>query len=166
MTHDVTEVVPRAGRDFQQAFFLNTFQQVNEVWRDAYNAFFQRIPGQRSGQGPREAGESEAGQYLKKGGRAGFQRQGDTTIGQLQVEFKLKDLKTGFHRTPGFSLSRHRSLRRHENQQRRPCKKALIPGVIDRTPISDREWIPNRDRFRCHFAVFRKVSKLYVYLFV
>ena len=31
MAHDVTEVLPRAGRDFQQALFLNTFQQVNEM---------------------------------------------------------------------------------------------------------------------------------------
>ncbi|CAM8020929.1 hypothetical protein KLMIMM195B_19100 [Klebsiella michiganensis] len=31
MTHDVTEVLPRAGRDFQQTFFLNAFQQVNEM---------------------------------------------------------------------------------------------------------------------------------------
>ena len=31
ITHDVTEVLPRAGRNFQQAFSLNAFQQVNEM---------------------------------------------------------------------------------------------------------------------------------------
>jgi hypothetical protein len=31
MAHDVTEVLPRAGRDFQQTLFLNPFQQVNEM---------------------------------------------------------------------------------------------------------------------------------------
>jgi hypothetical protein len=30
MTHDVAEV-PRAGRNFKQSFFLNPFQQANEM---------------------------------------------------------------------------------------------------------------------------------------
>ncbi|HAV1630908.1 TPA: hypothetical protein JG862_004639 [Enterobacter hormaechei subsp. steigerwaltii] len=33
MAHDVTEVPPRAGRDFQQALFLNAFLKVNEMTR-------------------------------------------------------------------------------------------------------------------------------------
>nr|ULG19869.1 transposase [Yersinia frederiksenii] len=59
---------------------------------------------------------------------------------------ELKDLKTGFHGTPGFSLFGHRYLRWHKNQQRRPCKKELIPGVIGRMPNHDRRCVPNRDR--------------------
>jgi hypothetical protein len=35
---------------------------------------------------------------------ADFQRQSDTTVGQLLVEFELKDLKTGFHRTPSLNI--------------------------------------------------------------
>lgn len=105
---------------------------------DREDALFQRIMGHLIGKGPWQGRGFKAGEDLKNRRCTDFHRQSDTTVGQLLVELELKDLKTGFHRTPGFSLFGHRCLRWDKNQQRRPCKKELIPGVIGRMPNLDR----------------------------
>lgn len=85
-----------------------------------------------------------AGKDLKERRCADIQHQCDTAVGQLQVELELKDRKTAFHRTPGFSLFGHRCIRLDKNQQRRSCLKELIPGEVGS--------MPNGDQFTHHIA--------------